>query len=78
MRTICFALVVLLTVISLEKVAAQSERRVEGALVQGYARAMISAPPTELGLDTFYKKYADAFVHSFCFGSFIRRPDLGK
>lgn len=61
MRTIHFALLLLLTVISLDKVAAQSERRVEGALVQGYARAMVSAPPAELGVDTFYKKYADAF-----------------
>jgi hypothetical protein len=40
---------------------AQQERRVEGALVQGYARSMISAPPAELALDTFYKKYTDAF-----------------
>lgn len=40
---------------------AQQERRVEGALVQGYARSMISAPPAELSLDTFYKKYTDAF-----------------
>ena len=61
MRTIHFALLLLLTVIGLDKVAAQSERRVEGAMVQGYARAMISAPPAELTLDTFYKKYADAF-----------------
>lgn len=30
-------------------------------LVPGYAQAMITAPPATLGVDTFYKKYADAF-----------------
>lgn len=50
-----------LLVISTFSAIAQQERRVEGALVQGYARTMISAPPAELSLDTFYKKYADAF-----------------
>jgi hypothetical protein len=40
---------------------AQNDKRVEGALVQGYARTMITEPPAELKLDTFYKKYTDAF-----------------
>jgi hypothetical protein len=30
-------------------------------IVQSFAGAMITAPPAELGLDPFYKKYADAF-----------------
>lgn len=47
--------------IGIHAVKAQNERRVEGALVQGYARAMVQEPPAELKLDTFYKKYADAF-----------------
>jgi len=29
-------------------------------LVEDYAKTMITAPPAELGLDPFYKKYADA------------------
>jgi len=29
--------------------------------VADYKKIMITTPPTELGLDTFYKKYADAF-----------------
>jgi hypothetical protein len=29
--------------------------------VMSYEQAMISAPPAELGLDPFYKKYADAY-----------------
>jgi hypothetical protein len=29
-------------------------------LVESYEQAMITAPPAELGLDPFYKKYADA------------------
>ena len=31
------------------------------AIVQSFASAMITAPPPELGLDPFYKKYTDAF-----------------
>lgn len=31
------------------------------ALVTDYAKTMITAPPAALQLDTFYKKYADAF-----------------
>jgi hypothetical protein len=30
-------------------------------LVENFASAMIASPPTSLGLDPFYKKYADAF-----------------
>lgn len=30
-------------------------------LAPGYAQVMITAPPPSLGLDTFYRKYADAF-----------------
>src|SRR5882724_10719447 len=30
-------------------------------LVPRYAQVMITAPPATLGVDTFYKKYADAF-----------------
>jgi hypothetical protein len=30
-------------------------------LVESYERAMVTPPPAELGLDPFYKKYADAF-----------------
>jgi hypothetical protein len=30
-------------------------------LVTGYAQVMITMPPISLGVDTFYKKYADAF-----------------
>lgn len=30
-------------------------------IVTSYEQAMISAPPAELGLDPFYKKYADAY-----------------
>jgi len=30
-------------------------------VVADYKKIMITPPPTELGLDTFYKKYADAF-----------------
>ena len=33
----------------------------QAPLVEGYERIMITAPPAELGLDPFYKKYADAF-----------------
>jgi hypothetical protein len=36
-------------------------QEIAAALVASYAAAMISAPPAELGLDPFYKKYADAF-----------------
>lgn len=32
-----------------------------GKLVENYEKAMITAPPAELSLDPFYKKYADAF-----------------
>src|SRR4029450_12665818 len=31
------------------------------ALVENYARTMVTVPPESLGLDPFYKKYADAF-----------------
>jgi len=31
------------------------------ALVTGYEEAMITAPPSSLNIDTFYRKYADAF-----------------
>jgi hypothetical protein len=31
------------------------------ALVSSFEQAMITAPPAELGLDPFYRKYADAF-----------------
>jgi len=31
------------------------------AIVQSFATSMITAPPPELGLDPFYKKYTDAF-----------------
>src|SRR4249920_2419244 len=30
-------------------------------LIASFSAAMISAPPADLGLDPFYKKYADAF-----------------
>jgi hypothetical protein len=30
-------------------------------LVPGYSKVMVIAPPATLGVDTFYKKYADAF-----------------
>ena len=30
-------------------------------IVASYEQAMITAPPTDLSVDTFYKKYADAF-----------------
>lgn len=30
-------------------------------LVESYEKAMVGEPPAELGLDPFYKKYADAF-----------------
>jgi hypothetical protein len=50
-----------MTILTCKKAAAQQERRVEGALVQGYASTMITAPPAELAIDTFYKKYTDAF-----------------
>ena len=32
-----------------------------GPIVSDYVKAMVTAPPAELGLDPFYKKYADAF-----------------
>src|SRR5688500_9204597 len=31
------------------------------ALISSYSKSMITAPPAELALDTFYKKYTDAF-----------------
>lgn len=61
MRTIHFTLFIMLTTITVNRVAAQGERKVEGALVQGYERTMVTAPPAELNLDTFYKKYTDAY-----------------
>ena len=30
-------------------------------IVENYEKVMVTAPPAELGLDPFYKKYADAF-----------------
>src|SRR6476660_5396406 len=30
-------------------------------IVENYVQMMVTAPPAELGLDAFYKKYADAF-----------------
>ncbi len=56
-----FLLILLFLWMSLYTATAQNDRRVEGALVQGYARAMVLEPPVEVQLDTFYKKYADAF-----------------
>jgi hypothetical protein len=61
MQPVVRSFTIFLFVISTFLASAQQERRVEGALVQGYARSMISAPPAELSLDTFYKKYTDAF-----------------
>jgi hypothetical protein len=31
------------------------------SLVPGYSQVMVTAPPASLGVDTFYKKYSDAF-----------------
>lgn len=37
------------------------ESPTRNVLVSDYAKAMITGPPSSLNLDTFYKKYADAF-----------------
>lgn len=39
-------------------IAQQAQRK---QIVESYEKVMIAAPPAELGLDPFYKKYADAF-----------------
>lgn len=41
--------------------AAQDTTRSTSPLVTTYEAAMISAPPTSLSIDSFYKKYTDAF-----------------
>jgi hypothetical protein len=41
--------------------AQQAAEQPQKPLVESYEKAMIAAPPVELGLDPFYKKYADAF-----------------
>src|SRR4051812_21193868 len=41
--------------------AAVAISRTDTALAPHYAQAMIATPPSQLGVDTFYKKYADAF-----------------
>jgi len=39
----------------------EKSSQLEKPVVAGYKQVMITAPPASLGLDTFYKKYADAF-----------------
>src|SRR5262249_53284334 len=41
--------------------AQQPQRPPDKLLVTTFEKAMIAAPPKELGLDPFYQKYADAF-----------------
>ena len=39
----------------------QSQRPADRLLVTTYEKALVSTPPESLGLDPFYKKYAEAF-----------------
>ncbi|MFN0110673.1 MAG: glycoside hydrolase, partial [Blastocatellia bacterium] len=41
-------------------IAAQTPQQQEKPFIQDYANAAISAPPESLGVDPFYKKYANA------------------
>ena len=59
------ALVIATLILSLRAGGAQqaqpSAQQPQTPLVETYEKAMITAPPAELNLDPFYKKYADAF-----------------
>ena len=56
---VLFLILVLVAVVSVS--AQQPQRPPDKLLVTTYEKAMVGAPPEKLGLDTFYKKYADAF-----------------
>ena len=67
-RTLLICLVVLLasacsgTKQVKQSPAAETNRQPAATpLVSGYEAAMVTAPPASLGIDTFYKKYGDAF-----------------
>ena len=54
-------MIVLAVVFSLDAAASpQEEKSQQRPLIPDYSRAALSAPPTSLGLDPFYKKYTDA------------------
>lgn len=57
MRGCCPAFLASLGVVAAVAVLAAQDK----PLVSSFEAAMISAPPSDLGLDPFYKKYADAF-----------------
>lgn len=58
MKTISFFLLLLCMALTAATARAQ---QATAPLVKDYEQAMITPPPASLSLDTFYKKYADAF-----------------
>lgn len=59
MRHLCVILGV--TVIGASELRTGVQAPAAKPLVKAYPGAMITAPPTDLRLDPFYKKYTDAF-----------------
>jgi hypothetical protein len=60
MKTLAVLVTVAVTFVDFADQAAPTSPKA-GALIPSFRAAMISAPPSDLGLDPFYKKYADAF-----------------